>query len=366
MTSSPCPPLKIENGKLYWWNCCAWVEVGALTTTTEDPSGQQPFPPDSEGSFPEFSACGRADALVTAFQGVTETAWANRASNPQTWVPAIKAELGGRDINEFLMANAIYQGSYLDLLFDYDDLVPDDYWQNLRNRIQIFVGATQDDMSSDMYNSILGQVTGQATDAGRVWLGGLFNAVGRYTWNKIMQMGSTNTAADCSPPQPPSGESEPDANGWYWSAPLPDVDLFIPDTAHKQIVFDWQTVKETFGVQFFLVTQGCNIKSMSLPAGTGLTQATGDTSENLHDNQGVCFVHSNDGFKVGLFGVGVATLLGGGGSAWTSTNPAAPSAIGLTNVHGGYCVQGVFNAPGWAHFTNIRLLHHINSAHGAQ
>jgi hypothetical protein len=72
--NGPCPPLKIEGGKLYWWQCCEWLEVGAIGGA----ASQEEIPEDSweeGGQTPTYYACGKAYAVWTVINRTAEAIW---------------------------------------------------------------------------------------------------------------------------------------------------------------------------------------------------------------------------------------------------------------------------------------------------
>jgi len=100
--NGPCPPLKIEGGKLYWWTCCEWLEIGSLTP----PTAVHDEPYDGWPGEPEFYACGKAFAVVSLLYEVAGAVWDERdALDLWNVMGRIKAAVPGVDLtNSYLWA----------------------------------------------------------------------------------------------------------------------------------------------------------------------------------------------------------------------------------------------------------------------
>lgn len=373
MACTDCPPIKIENGSLYWFNCGEWQLVGDIGGAPQ-PEVVDPWPNDENGDPPTLSACGKAKAVYDAVLAVANGFDAAGGEPPWKWVGRVESELPGYDLKNTWVVSGVLALINLLALYELEEIFNDYKLGSSLCRLVSIFGADQAGITDEQFAAIkqvftseFGLILSQPYTVA-------INAIGQTSLSTIAKLGASDTTADCDCPEfiPPPDETVPDANGWYWSVPLPDVDIFVPNSGAKIPCFTWQLVKETFALKYdVFVETNLNYKSMSMPAGSGINQACGDTGENFPGQPaGVqyndMFLHSSSAFKTTVLGAGVGTLIGGATSNYTSTDPAAPSAIGVSNAHVGYAVAYTFNGPGWLHFTNIRLLHNINSAHGGQ
>lgn len=71
----PCPPIRIQDGVLQFFWCCQWVDIGNVG----DIGVGDEEPPDVDPPE-EYSACGKADAIVSLLYAVADSAWDERIS----------------------------------------------------------------------------------------------------------------------------------------------------------------------------------------------------------------------------------------------------------------------------------------------
>lgn len=372
--SGPCPPIKIENGKLYFYSCCAWQEVGSIAENTNHELPDSPLDP-GDGSSVTYYACGKADAAVTALQAVCDASWEAWNNPAWKWESLMEAPIPGYDLNGTKVVSAMMQSIAVHGLYDKADVMDTDLWQQLRYQTSRLLADDSAGMTAEQYEQFKGFIRTIWPSQADGWIIYCLDAIGSGSVRKITALAATNGTADCTAPAP---EPDPDtlpttptAQGWYWSPVLPNASVYVPDISNNRVAFSWKTVKEVFAVRFDLqLDTSLNIKSMGTPAAAGLSSATANTSENWdgasHGGTYLnCFLHKETTFRDLIMGANVGYLFGGSASNFISVTPASPSAVGGSNVVAGYGICGTYNYPGWAHFTNIRLLHNINSAHGA-
>lgn len=202
MASGPCPPIKIEDGKLYWWSCCEWVEVGAIEVVPQKATNVPVETPPSE-----YSQCGKIDAMATAMATIAQAVWNNK-DGPLYFanIGAVDSSLPGFDVNNAIILALLSGARTLDDSYTESGLLDPDYLQTWR-----CIGASQLSTSQpyltqseyDTLNSLLASIV-PSNAAG--WWQAVMNAIGKNSLSIIAESGAANTSADCScPVQAPEG-----------------------------------------------------------------------------------------------------------------------------------------------------------------
>ena len=238
-TNGPCPPLKIEGGKLYWWQCCEWLEVGSMDASQT----QDSVPPDmwEQGETPPtYHACGKAYAVWTVINRTGEAIWEASEDVPvwnilgyvegeagynlsNNWVAdgvvnVQLAQVGGVDKATFLDATKLQTIlCHLVEIWGDDAIgVPDD---DTRNAIWGVYRTNTSWLESAIWNAAI-------------------NALGRGTLNNVAVLSSTDGTRDCdcvSEPQSPVRWGTPAASN------LEDGDTvtFLSDLSGKRVKVTW-------------------------------------------------------------------------------------------------------------------------------
>jgi hypothetical protein len=92
MANGPCLPVKIENGKLYYWNCCEWQEVGDVggNVTTEGPTiDDAPYTEETD----EILQCRKAYAIAKFAEALFSTMQDASDMDPFTGIPYIANQM---------------------------------------------------------------------------------------------------------------------------------------------------------------------------------------------------------------------------------------------------------------------------------
>jgi hypothetical protein len=221
--------LKIENGKLYAKDdCCQWIEVGAIAGVTEsvgdDSFENRPSDPD-----PTYSACGKADAIVSILLSVGNYAWDQRDNDPVTAWTNMNGLFPGILSMGFTL-NAILAAFDVEVLYDLSqgwygpELFDATTWQAIKCQLaaQLSDDSTlpdKDDLFDTMYGFFKAQWPLDLL-AQSFWYN-VYRAIGENDVRNYGLMGATNTDVECDCPQAFTGfgnETNPSTSGWYWSA----------------------------------------------------------------------------------------------------------------------------------------------------
>lgn len=123
----PTPPVKIDNGRLYYWWCCEWVEIGNLTLDaplTPDDNVVEPEVPEEQVNL----ACLKARVIG-------EMVWDLVKTIPDTiddtlpifWVPEIQKRYGVDLYDKFVVAaiGSLVTGGIMELVGEQYSIIPD-------------------------------------------------------------------------------------------------------------------------------------------------------------------------------------------------------------------------------------------------
>lgn len=211
--NSPTPPIKITDGVLYYWFCCQWVQIGFVGSLTNSALPDEPLvPPDDPADpNPTYSACGKAKAIRDFMVLVMHAIWDARASGP-LMVGEVQGEIG-YDLNNTWM---VYCGvkciefNALDGGWDssplgwnlYDPIEQD---QILCKLSALFADDAAGVPEDELFEAIKWvYINEMLIDLPRRFCWSYaFNAVGKGVLDTVAKLGATNTAADCTCPDPP-------------------------------------------------------------------------------------------------------------------------------------------------------------------
>jgi hypothetical protein len=204
----PQPPIKIEDGKLYWYTCCDWQLIGpvGLIDTAEPPPDDMWITPENPN--PVYYACGRAKAVVDAIYAVANAAW-DQNDNPLfwQWPGQVNAALPGYDLKDKYSIEAVILGGILrappysmeeEEVFDIQSRQT--ILCRLVNQFQDEnVDLTEEDLAAieSAFNQNLGFDV--------AIFGAAVNAIGKAQLSTIAKLGAVDDEANCDCPELPPG-----------------------------------------------------------------------------------------------------------------------------------------------------------------
>lgn len=221
LMNGPCPPIKIENGNLYWWQCCEWQLIGPLATVAE--IVVEPWQPDEQGVYPAFSACGKAKAVHDAIVAVADGMWDARADVPWAYFGNVGARLPGYNLSKTWVLNGVLEAIKLDIITGETDIFDEESLQRVLCRIETIMSADQSPLTSDQYSQIKGFYSGEfgPLGGGNLYLYAIA-AIGKDNLSTIAALGAIDTTSNCECPSAPVGT--------YWENELSyALDFFSPN-----------------------------------------------------------------------------------------------------------------------------------------
>lgn len=207
--NSPTPPVKIENGNLYYWHCCEWVLIGALggiQTDIEDTAPEEPVPDDL--------SCRKAKHMAEMLDAVGMYGWNNFGvfgAIIWSWVGDLRNEFDFLELSKwkcveaFEYANTSYQLSPLFYREDFPTHLVQELvckWAEILSPDTLSVSSSE---FSDMKQAMK-QITEGFVEA---YLGALMDAIGKSGFTWVALDAEHDDAADCECP----GEGIPDHTG---------------------------------------------------------------------------------------------------------------------------------------------------------
>jgi len=213
-SSCPTPPIKIENGILYYWFCCQWTQIGFVGSLA--PSGGALdegawIPPEGPAPDPPFdcTACAKATAVVNFVAQVANSIW-DAKSDPLAMLQ-IQAEIGA-NLNDVWTLSAIGKALEFVALSGGWTGSPTGYnlydvWeqQDIKYRIaNIFdddcAGIPDDDTFERVKWAYIDEMILDLPR--RFFWSHVLNAIGRGLLSDVSIAGATQTGTDCSAPTP--------------------------------------------------------------------------------------------------------------------------------------------------------------------
>jgi hypothetical protein len=203
------PPIKIENGILYYWWCCAWQAIGSLPGAAPE-DVIDPFA--AVDPAPTYSACSKAKAIVDVIYGVADVVWENQLETPWTWVGTVEDYVvGHNDLDDNQIISAFLVAITLNAIYEYTDIFdPVD-----RQQFLCFVASLLDDTAAgitrDQWDDMiggLGAIYGEGIDD---FFRACADAIGPSDMREITVLQSIDAGYDCS--CPPDGIPDP-TGGW--------------------------------------------------------------------------------------------------------------------------------------------------------
>jgi len=359
--------IKCIDGKLvkYWGPCCS--EVIECDTSADVPPSD--YPVEGEGS-----ACNKAYGMAAAFvpmvlAGLSSLNPDNNQEFMDQWmvnVPAISWMKG------YLYSAASYyflQDPPTDILNFY---TVEDAVQWLACVWAVLLEDT-DALTLAEFNSMLTslaslqQLLGYNNNAVRDFTKNIMQAIPFLTWEWWAKTSYAVDAGTCMCPTPDDQPSNPDVNGWYWSASFTQS-VECTGSYNTVMCMEHMLEHDAYGYRFQLARDddSKNYKRMGgtfAGCGSG-TSAWGDTSDHLEYEDQEYWRASGDETLL-------ASLLGAEGlvqgTDWglqssnygTPTNPASPSQTqGTVMLHG---FTGDNMTTGDTYTVKMRLLMNINS-----
>lgn len=194
--------LEIIDGVLYaYYGPCCRVEVGAISDISgvgEDPYNQNPdLPPVTE-----FSACGKADAIVTVVAGVVDAIWDAR-DDVLPWVMFQLPRQRFPDIsfNDYWLLQGNLTALAVDAFYEVADVFDETTLQSIKCRL---VNMFEDDAAGLQDGDFL-KIQATFINEFGLLIGTLYrqalDAMGDGDLDRYIKVGATNLTAECDCPQ---------------------------------------------------------------------------------------------------------------------------------------------------------------------
>jgi hypothetical protein len=236
-------PIKIEGGKLYWWHCCDWVEVGSMGAGTD--IGDDPWTP-GEITPPAYSACGKAFGIVDAVYTAVEAA-ANAVDEYPWQMIGFIEDAVGYDLDNNWLLVLLAQWVTGDWIGQSYADVYDPYERQLIlcKLVSIFDDDAIGVPSEAMFEQIKGIFRSEIwPDPKWVMWDAAINAIGQHDMDTIAKVGAIDVTSDCTCPEEadPTG-SWPDMD-WvhFWDYRVDDytaVPNELTEWVASQGFVDW-------------------------------------------------------------------------------------------------------------------------------
>lgn len=194
----PEPPIKIEDGILYYWHCCQWMEIGALpgaaAAEVVEPFGDQT-------PAPTYSACSKAKAIIDVIYLVADTVWENQLSAPWSWVGLVEdAVVGHNDLDDNQIISAFGAAIVINTLYDYADVFDPLDKQALLCGVAQLLDATSAGITREQWDQMIGLINTNYGEGVDDFFRACAEAVGPADMREITALSSVEAGYDCSCP----------------------------------------------------------------------------------------------------------------------------------------------------------------------
>lgn len=245
--------IKIEGGVLYVRNsCCEWETVGTLTTQ-ENPTPEIITPADP---IPDDLSCRKAKYMSDKMVEIAGVGWDIRNSSVYTWINDMRQNYPAYELSIVRLYTA-YQAlnalNLLGLFTLWTDAWPTTLaqatvcrWVNVLppNTLEVTTGELD-----EMRNIVKNLTSGFAES----YLSELMKAIGAsgFSWMATEAQSLSTAYCDC-PDVIPDSPTDPDAAGWYMSAPLETT--HYGSAAWQAVGWQGEADHDVYGVFFVLNT----------------------------------------------------------------------------------------------------------------
>lgn len=355
--NGPCPPVKIENGILYYWWCCQWQEIGALSVV---PQPIEDIPPWEETDT--FSACGKASAIIESLYLIADGVWDNKDGPDYILnIGAVDNLLPQYDLNNYGIMGLLRGARSLDDTYTQSEFLNTTYKLQFLCQLAPLLTADNSGVNDDLYKQLLGLVASIYPSDTVTWWQGLLGTFGQSILSEIAVAGAGDTTADCTCPGELDPLTEPTANGWYLGPKLDDVVISNNGSeGYKAGCMTDIPEHDVFGCCWDgIVTGDQNVEVKPMNAATGPCEGLGTSiwgdSSALPSLQNCASVNNTVGLE--LWGYGGWTACNGGQS-WNNT-PETPDFGGGVTLAAEWQIG--FNKVSTLTVRGFRWIHNINS-----
>jgi len=241
--NGPQPPVKIEDGHLWYWWCCEWLDLGALPGAAAEDVVD---PWEDLDPAPTYSACSKAKAIVDVIYLVADTVWENQGAAPWQYVGLIEDVIPGHnDLDDNQIISAFLAAIALNAVYDYADVFDVNDKQQLLCGVVRLLDDTAAGITRTQWDQMIGVINTVYGEGISDFFRNCADAIGPSDMREITALNSIEAGYDCSCPDPaqydPTTEWETDWSH-YWNFLLDDY-VWLPGAVTAYIAgqgfVDW-------------------------------------------------------------------------------------------------------------------------------
>jgi hypothetical protein len=261
MPCTDCPPIKIENGHLWYFNCGEWQDIGPVGGPSGEPFSETTMEPPSGGTPATYYACGKATAVVTAVRTLAEAVLAHEWTFPTAWNSVGRDALPGYDLHNNWLALAFPALIEWDTLGDVNQLHDDSRWQDVLCHWATELESNADPVTHEQFwHLMLRCMQNFDNPLSTFFFQDIGEAIGDANVQQISILGSTDDTGNCDC-EAEFGELPviffgfPSISG----VEADDTVTYLHDMAGRRITFTWtggtgHTGGEDFSLHIPLIT----------------------------------------------------------------------------------------------------------------
>lgn len=267
---------KIENGQLWVRDFCGeWVAIGSITATSGGevpPIEEIPDPPPDGYTY--STACAKVSKIaVMAYnivaQGVVSIEGAG-ALDPWDFYNDMNDAFQGIDLAFNDVMNLFFMLPYANAFGVTGELLETGYIDQLKCHWEELVSDGNQGITSDEYDAMKGAMkealrahrtddaySGFGQTMRNIWEHAI-KSIGAKDVEKLSYWAQPAPGEDCACPEPfdPNAATDPDANGWYWSALMNGPVTAIPHLPGGSFPYD------TWGYPYAAITADHDVYGM--------------------------------------------------------------------------------------------------------
>lgn len=300
--------ITIENGVLYKYfgPCCKVAVTGSLSgggIQLTDPVNPEDITGDT------YSPCGKLTGVMDALWSLAAAVWDVKDDPYANWVGYVRSQNPGLTVDSSQVVASVGAALIVDDTYSESEVFDTGIWQQIKCQMVGQFTDELDGLSETVWIMLYQTISAVFAGAGRLavgdWWAGISSMLGYTGANNQALLGSQDFLSDCNCPDVgPDSETEPDAQGWYMSAPL-DATFFVGSSVVDCYGVIEQVTHDVYGFFFRINTsQEDVVKRMSCGnTGGGLDanftevdqSVTADSSDHLEtSNQAYPFIQIDD------------------------------------------------------------------------
>jgi hypothetical protein len=254
--------VKVVDGKIrvFFGPCCFHDLEGVVSGQVVPEVGSDPWEPPLPGyDSPAYSACAKARGFVEAVYSVIEAAFTTLGAGGPFWLYLSALENNcGFNLNDRYAAGLLTMVEAFGLVYG-----PSEVWtfpnreESICRLKNLFADDSEGIPDGETWDLLTGSLaTGNLIQDGIIVYA--WRALGRENLDTVVKLAATNLDAECACLSIEPVATDPDANGWYLSAPVEATRVVADPYTRQMQAWQGESDHEVYGFYLRLRTSNEN------------------------------------------------------------------------------------------------------------